>query len=105
MIVQKAMESEGIHPSSFKIVWKFVSQSMNVSNSYSILFQVKEDFGHNVPQQYTTDNPSLENWCKDMRCAYKKIHKGMKTKNNLLQDRIERLEEIGFQWSVDYIKA
>ena len=35
-----------------------------------------------------------------MRTAYKKIQKGMKTRDNLAQDRIERLEEIGFQWQV-----
>jgi len=36
----------------------------------------------------------------DMRTAYKKIQKGMNTNSNLSQDRIERLEEIGFQWQV-----
>ena len=33
-----------------------------------------------------------------MRTAYKKIQKGMKTKVNLSQYRIERLEDIGFLW-------
>jgi len=38
-----------------------------------------------------------------MRTAYKKIQEGMKTHRNLSQDRIEHLEEIGFQWQgVDY---
>jgi len=37
-----------------------------------------------------------------MRQACKAIQKGMKPVRNLSQDRIERLEEIGFQWGVDY---
>jgi len=41
-----------------------------------------------------------------MRNAYKKIQKGMKANHNLTQDRIERLEEIGFRWQgVDYDEA
>ena len=62
------------------------------------LLQFKEEFGHcNVPQRFA-NNPSLGRWCKTMRTAYKKIQKGTKTNSNLSQDRIERLEEIGFQW-------
>jgi len=70
------------------------------------LFRFKEEFGHcNVPQKYA-DNLSLGQWCNKMRSAYKKIQKGMKTKYNLSQDRIERLEDIGFQWQgVDYDEA
>jgi len=66
----------------------------------------KEEFGHcNVPPRYS-DNPSLGQWCKTMRTAYKKIQKGMNTNYNLSQDRIERLEKIGFQWQgVDYDEA
>jgi len=63
----------------------------------------KEEVGHcNVPQRYAV-NPSLGNWCNGMRKAYNKIQKGMMTPNsNLSQDRIERLEEIGFQWQVSH---
>jgi len=70
------------------------------------LLRFKEEFGHcNVPQRYS-GNPSLGKWCNDMRNAYKKIQKGMKAHRNLSQDRIERLEEIGFQWQVvDYDEA
>jgi len=34
-----------------------------------------------------------------MRTAYNKIQKGLKVNRNLSQDRIERLEEIAFQWN------
>jgi len=40
----------------------------------------------------------LGNWCNGMRCAYNKIQQGQTPRNNLTQDRIERLEEIGFKW-------
>jgi len=36
-----------------------------------------------------------------MISVYNKIQKGMKTNYNLSQDRIERLEEIGFQWKIN----
>jgi len=60
----------------------------------------KDEFGHcNIPYKYT-GNPSFGKWCSDIRNAYKKIQKGMKSNSNLSQDRIDRLEEIGFQWKV-----
>jgi len=41
-----------------------------------------------------------------MRTAYKNIQKGKNTNSNLSQGRIERLEEIGFQWKgVDHDDA
>jgi hypothetical protein len=41
-----------------------------------------------------------------MRNAYKKIQKGTKADSNLPQDRIERLEDIGFKWKgVNYDEA
>jgi len=64
------------------------------------LTSFKEEFGLcNVPVEYS-DNPSLKQWCSHMRTAYMKIQKGMKANSNLSQDRIERLEKIGFQWLV-----
>jgi len=65
------------------------------------LLRFKEEFGHcNIPKRYA-GNPSLGEWCSHTRSAYKKIQKGMKANSNLSQDRIERLEEIGFQWKVN----
>ena len=69
------------------------------------LLAFKDEFGHcNVPQKFA-NNTTLGHWCGNMRAAYKKIQKGMKTKLNLSQDSIERLEEIGFQWGIDYDEA
>ena len=65
------------------------------------LITFKEEFGHcNVPQRYQ-GNPSLGKWCAHIREAYKRIQKGLKPLHNYLpQDRIERLEEMGFKWYV-----
>ena len=58
----------------------------------------KSKFGHcNVTQSYSMD-PSLGNWCNTMRRYYNQIQKGQKSKGNLTQDQIARLEEIGFKW-------
>jgi len=60
----------------------------------------KSEFGHcNVPYKYSV-NPSLGNWCSNMRCTYNQIQQGETPKRNLTQDQIERLEEIGFKWKV-----
>ena len=64
------------------------------------LIAFKEEFGHcNVPRKFA-NNPSLGQWCSHIRAAYKKIQKGMSAMINLSQERIECLEEIGFQWQV-----
>ena len=63
------------------------------------LIAFKEEFGHcNIPRKYHK-NASLATWCKTMRAAYNKVQKGMKTSTRLPQDRIDRLEEIGFLWT------
>jgi len=60
----------------------------------------KSEFGHcNVPCKYSV-NPSLGYWCSKMRCAYNQIQQGQTPKCTLTQDEIERLEEIGFKWTV-----
>jgi hypothetical protein len=61
------------------------------------LIAFKEEFGHcNVPHRFA-NNPSLGQWCNNMKTAYNTIQKGMKSNRNISQDSIERLEEIGFQ--------
>jgi len=66
------------------------------------LIAFKEEFGHcNVPYQYRKDL-SFGRWASHMREAYNKIKNGMKADHSLPQERIERLEEIGFQWKSIY---
>jgi transposase len=64
------------------------------------LIKFREDNGHcNVPQRYR-ENPSLGQFCTNMRVAYNCIQNEKKPKHNLTQDRIGRLEEIGLKWKV-----
>ena len=45
-------------------------------------------------------------WCSSIRKAYKKVQKGEKTDHDISQDRIERLEKIGFKWKgIDHDEA
>jgi len=64
---------------------------------YKQLNDFKDNFGHcNVIKNYSMD-PSLVNWCKNMRSYYNQIQRGQKSNINLTQDQIARLEEIGFK--------
>jgi len=59
----------------------------------------KSEFGHcNVSRKYSA-NPSLGNWCSNIRCTYNQIQQGQTPKSNLTRDQIERLKEIGFKWN------
>ena len=63
------------------------------------LLRFKEEYGHcNVRQKYTGANPTLGKWCTSLRVSYNKIQKGMAPDRRLPQERIERLENIGFEW-------
>ena len=63
------------------------------------LLAFKNTNGHcNVPGKYA-QNPSLGNWCNRMRYAYKRMSQGEKTKSNLSEVRIHRLEAMGFKWT------
>ena len=77
--------------------WKI---NLSFEDRYRELIAFKEKFGHcNVPQRFAYD-PSLGHWCSDLRKAYVKIKKGLKAHSNLSQDKVKRLEDIGFQWKV-----
>jgi hypothetical protein len=64
-----------------------------------ILKHSRESLGVVMFPKYTA-YPSLGKWCNEKRCAYNQIQQGKPTKYNLSQDRIERLEEIGFKWKL-----
>ena len=64
------------------------------------LEEFKSEFGHcNIPYMYPSD-PSLGKWCNSMRCVYNEMKRLGRRKNKFYCDRIECLEEIGFQWEV-----
>jgi len=56
----------------------------------------KSEFGH---CDVLRADPALGQWCRSMRYTYNMIQKGKKPNRNLAQDRIERLEGIGFHWT------
>ena len=65
------------------------------------LLAFKDEFGHcNVPK---IADPLLWQWCRAIRSVHKRKQQGKKPpmkQVNLSQDRIERLDEIGFEWIV-----
>ncbi len=64
------------------------------------LILYKEEFGDtNVPLNYAS-NPKLANWVHYLRWSYRRYKAGIKKRGGLNCDKIQNLEEIGFQWSV-----
>ncbi len=70
-------------------------------HTFCELIVFKDEFGHCNVSIRDANNLQLARWCDGMRTAYKTIQKGKKTNSNLSQDRIDRLEEIGFKWKGD----
>ena len=80
--------------------WKDDSNAITFDKRYSELIEFKAKFGHcNVPKRYE-ENPTLGRWCGNLRTAYNKKQKGMKSSYKLSDDRIGRLEKVGFNWRV-----
>ena len=79
------------------------NQDEKFDKQCAALIKFKKDNGHcNVPQRYTA-NPSLGQFCTNMRVAYNCLLIKKKPKHNLSNERIERLQEIGLKWKVkDY---
>lgn len=78
--------------------WHSVITDKAFEKRCSELIAFKKQFGHcKVPYTYPA-NPPLGYWCSSLRIARKKIHTGKKTTVNMCQDRIDRLDEIGFEW-------
>jgi len=72
--------------------WKIRKVLITFEERCDELIAFKAEFRDcNVPIRYA-GNPSLGQWCIGMRSAYKNT--------KLSQERIQRLEEIGFQWKI-----
>jgi hypothetical protein len=84
--------------------WNLALQGMTtVEQRCHDLEAFKSEFGHcNVSRKYSA-NPSLGQWCSRMRCYYNQIQQGRTPERNLTQDKIERLEDIGFKWKVEKV--
>ena len=57
----------------------------------------------NVPFQYA-ENPQLGRWVSNQRAHYKKFQQDPST-SQMTQERIERLESIGFEWNGRSLKT
>ena len=57
----------------------------------------------NVPQGYA-ENPQLGTWVNNQRAQYKKFQQDPST-SSMTQERIERLESIGFEWNGRSLKT
>ena len=78
--------------------WDDHSKSVVFDKRCRELAEFKVTYGHcNVPKRYH-ENPALGRWCGNLRVAFGRKMKGERTSYNISQERIGRLEEIGFQW-------
>ena len=50
-----------------------------------------------VPAKFQA-NPSLGNWCHNIRQSYRMKQEGKKTKNKLTEENINELNGLGFEW-------
>eukprot|EP00554_Chaetoceros_debilis_P016796 CAMPEP_0194127598 /NCGR_PEP_ID=MMETSP0150-20130528/60611_1 /TAXON_ID=122233 /ORGANISM="Chaetoceros debilis, Strain MM31A-1" /LENGTH=258 /DNA_ID=CAMNT_0038821539 /DNA_START=656 /DNA_END=1432 /DNA_ORIENTATION=+ len=81
--------------------WQFV-WTKTFDERVQELKAYKEIHGNcNVPRSFH-ENPSLGQWCSQMRSMYKANQKGEAVKNTyIINDyRIEQLETIGFKWKL-----
>ncbi len=64
------------------------------------LLKFKAKFGHTIVPTRHDDNHSLGMWCDALRVAYRKYQAGKKAHNSIDEEKIRRLDEIGFAWDV-----
>ena len=95
------MRKRNAEDSSFKSRKKGkAARTGSFERRYKQLIAFIDEFGHcHVPFRYSVD-PSLGYWCGTMRYSYNQIQQGLTPRNNLTQNRIDRLEEIGFKLKV-----
>ena len=80
--------------------WKVVDHDKKFDQRCLELEAFKKEFGHcRVPHGWSVD-PNFGNWCNAMRVAYNQLQQGIPTIRNISQDRIERLDAIGFIWKL-----
>lgn len=67
---------------------------------FELLRAFRAQHGHcRVPQRLVVDGVKLGNWVRDNRNFYKNLKKGQGPAS-ITQERIDRLDGIGFEWSV-----
>jgi hypothetical protein len=69
---------------------------------FNDLMAFKAKYGHcDVP--CTGENASLGHWCSEMRVSYKKIQNNQKPRRKLSDEKIQRLNDAGFKWSLQKV--
>mmetsp|Transcript_28390 Transcript_28390/g.41783 ORF Transcript_28390/g.41783 Transcript_28390/m.41783 type:complete len:554 (-) Transcript_28390:161-1822(-) len=76
-----------------------VSVSSNIAwvQYFEALLAYKEKYGDCLVPQNFAGNPQLGKWVSNQRTAYKLLQEGKKS--TLTNERVERLKNVGFQWS------
>ena len=74
--------------------WEWDSSKHEWETAFQVLVQYKQRFGHcNVPKEFP-ENQGLRHWVEDQRSSCRN--------NNLSEERIRRLSEIGFVWDLEW---
>lgn len=86
----------------WQVEWKFQDETRQkfdekFEHYFSLLEEYQKKNAHcNVPKR----SGALGSWCQRMREAYRHKYTGRKSYRNLSDERIKRLEKIGFVWKV-----
>jgi hypothetical protein len=67
---------------------------------FNDLMAFKAKYSHCDVSQHGED-PSLGAWCNELRRSYKKIQNNQKPKRKISDERIQRLNDAGFNWSLN----
>lgn len=65
---------------------------------FNKLLEYIKEHGHSNISQHDKDNERLGKWIKNQRYEYRKYHNKGLGQSRLGRDRIDKLNEIGFQW-------
>ena len=71
---------------------------------FNDLMAFKAKYGHcDVPR--TGENASLGTWCIELKRSYKKIQNNQKPRTKLSDEQIQRLNDAGFNWSLEKLAS
>jgi hypothetical protein len=66
---------------------------------FNDLMSFKAKYGH-CDVTRTGENTSLGSWCSNLRVSYKKIQNNQKPNIKISDEKIQRLNDAGFKWSL-----
>ena len=96
----KALSEEGIAHLD-KIGFKWVGSVRTAfDRRFDELVEFNNRHGNCDVHQNSSENPALGIWCNHLRYAYQQIQKGNQPRRDLSKLRIQKLENLGFQWYI-----